>query len=140
NAAAADCPPPSTDQRGAPRPQGGGCDIGAFEVQPAAVITALKMTPRKLRAKKSGPTISSKRKKKPPRGAVVSYRDSRAALTTFTVLKGLPGVRSGKLCVAPKKPAPKHPKRCTRYRAVGKFTHQDVVGANHFKFSGRLKG
>jgi CSLREA domain-containing protein len=25
------CPPPSTDQRGVPRPQGAGCDIGAFE-------------------------------------------------------------------------------------------------------------
>jgi CSLREA domain-containing protein len=27
------CPPPATDQRGVPRPQHGGCDIGAFEAQ-----------------------------------------------------------------------------------------------------------
>jgi hypothetical protein len=26
-----DCPPPDTDQRGFPRPEGGACDIGAFE-------------------------------------------------------------------------------------------------------------
>jgi hypothetical protein len=30
---------PATDQRDLPRPQFGGCDIGAFEVQPAAVVT-----------------------------------------------------------------------------------------------------
>ena len=29
----ADCPPPTTDQRGVTRPQGPACDIGAFEVQ-----------------------------------------------------------------------------------------------------------
>jgi hypothetical protein len=34
--AAVDCPPPATDQRGQPRPQGAGCDSGAFEVQPVA--------------------------------------------------------------------------------------------------------
>jgi hypothetical protein len=27
-----DCPPPATDQRGTARPQGAGCDIGAFEL------------------------------------------------------------------------------------------------------------
>ena len=31
DAAGPDCPPPDTDQRGFPRPQGGACDIGAFE-------------------------------------------------------------------------------------------------------------
>jgi hypothetical protein len=30
-ATALNCPPPATDQRGVIRPQGGGCDIGAFE-------------------------------------------------------------------------------------------------------------
>jgi len=31
------CPPPSTDQRGLPRPSGPACDAGAFEVQPLTV-------------------------------------------------------------------------------------------------------
>jgi predicted outer membrane repeat protein len=30
------CPPPATDQRGVPRPQGAACDSGAFEVEPPA--------------------------------------------------------------------------------------------------------
>ena len=30
----ANCPPPSTDQRGVARPQGAACEIGAFECQP----------------------------------------------------------------------------------------------------------
>ena len=29
------CPPPGTDQRGVARPQGGACDLGAFEARPA---------------------------------------------------------------------------------------------------------
>ena len=49
-------------------------------------------------------------------------------------------MKKGKLCVRPPKKLPKHPKRCTRYVRVGTFTHQDVVGANHFHFSGRIKG
>jgi hypothetical protein len=32
--AAVGCPPPATDQRGIARPQGGGCDSGAFELAP----------------------------------------------------------------------------------------------------------
>ena len=36
--AAAGCPPPATDQRGVARPQGAGCDSGAFELQPVAVV------------------------------------------------------------------------------------------------------
>jgi len=32
----ADGKPPITDQRGAPRPVGDGCDVGAFERQPEA--------------------------------------------------------------------------------------------------------
>jgi hypothetical protein len=37
------CPPGATDQRGVGRPQGGGCDVGAFEVN--ASQTIVKATP-----------------------------------------------------------------------------------------------
>jgi hypothetical protein len=39
--AAVTCPPPAADQRGVSRPQGGGCDIGAFELvqQPGPVFS-----------------------------------------------------------------------------------------------------
>lgn len=38
------CPPPTTDQRGFPRPFGSGCDSGAFEDQPTASIKIIKET------------------------------------------------------------------------------------------------
>jgi hypothetical protein len=34
DAGSVDCPPPATDQRGAARPQGAACDIGAVEYVP----------------------------------------------------------------------------------------------------------
>src|SRR4051794_23794530 len=37
--AAVGCPPPATDQRGIARPQGPGCDSGAFELAPVAAPT-----------------------------------------------------------------------------------------------------
>ena len=33
SAGGTDCPPPTTDQRGVPRPQGAACDIGAYEAE-----------------------------------------------------------------------------------------------------------
>ena len=44
DAGSPDCPPPATDQRGVPRPQGAACDIGAFELE--AVAMAVKWTTR----------------------------------------------------------------------------------------------
>ena len=131
---------PSTDARGAPRPAFGICDIGAFEVQPAPVITGLKIKPKRFEAQRKGPTTSAKHKHK-PRGTTVSYSDSRAALTTFAVLKPRPGVFKGTVCVpAPKKKKRhKHVKRCVLFARVGRFLHQDLAGANNFHFSGRIK-
>ena len=121
---------PSADARGGPRPAFGICDIGAFEAQPAPVISGLLVKPKRFRP----PILKHKR------GTTVSYSDSRAALTTFTVLRQAPGVLKGGLCVRPPKKHTGHPKRCTRYVRVGSFVHQDVIGANHFHFSGRIKG
>ena len=129
---------PSTDARGAPRPAFGICDIGAFEVQPAPVISGLLINPKRFQAQNKGPTTSAKHKK--PRGTTVSYSDSRAALTTFTVTRVLPGIRKGGKCVKPPKKRKKHQKRCSRLARVGSFLHQDVAGPNHFHFSGRLGG
>jgi uncharacterized protein DUF11/polymorphic membrane protein len=36
------CPPPGTDQRGVARPQGSGCDIGAYEFRPSADVSLTK--------------------------------------------------------------------------------------------------
>ena len=36
---------PAEDQRGIPRPQGGGCDVGAYEVDPATTVTVSSAQP-----------------------------------------------------------------------------------------------
>ncbi len=83
----------------------------------------------------SGPSIVSKGKG----GAVISYTDSLAATTTFTVLKPATGYRKGGRCVAHAPKHSKHLKRCTRWVAVGSFTHLDKPGTNRFRFSGRIR-
>src|SRR2546422_4943999 len=44
-AAAAGCPPPSTDERGVTRPQGAECDIGPVEVSPVTSTTTTTLAP-----------------------------------------------------------------------------------------------
>jgi hypothetical protein len=73
-------------------------------------------------------------------GATITYSDSQAGTTTFTITERVSGIRRGKRCV----PAPRHPrrhaKRCTLTITLGSFTHLDTVGANTVLFSGRLGG
>ena len=73
-------------------------------------------------------------------GAVISYRDTLAATTTFTVARALPGRKSGRRCLKPTTHN-RHGKRCTRFARVrGSLTHRDSVGANRVGFTGRLRG
>jgi hypothetical protein len=135
----------AADQRGISRPQGARCDIGAFElqqtpppIQPA--ISGLKVSPTSFAPDKHGATIS----KATPHGTTVSYTDSEAAKTTFTIVGKFKGYRAhgkGACKALPKSgKAPKHSKKCTRTVNTGSFSHTDVAGANTFHFSGRLKG
>jgi alpha-tubulin suppressor-like RCC1 family protein len=77
-------------------------------------------------------------------GTILSYTDSEAATTTFTVQRVLAGVTKGsgkhKSCVARPKHAKKGAKRCTLYKRIGSFTHADAAGANKFRFIGRIGG
>jgi len=131
----------TTDQRGALRPFGLACDIGSFENQSPPQDSELKVKPRKFRAATKGPTIREAKKKKKRVGTTVSYRDSRAAVTSFTVFRRKRGVKKGHLCVKPpKKKHGKKRKRCARFVRVGGFTDQDVAGPNRFRFRGRLNG
>jgi hypothetical protein len=68
----------------------------------------------------------------------VSYADSQAATTTFTVYARLPGVRKGKKCVAPPRKKKKGTRRCTRLVRRGSFTRQDLGGPVSFRFNGKL--
>ena len=72
-------------------------------------------------------------------GTTVAYTDTEAATTTFVVLRPRPGARIGKKCVKPsKRTRRRHARHCTRYVAVGSFSHVDNMGANSFHFTGRV--
>jgi hypothetical protein len=155
------------DLAGLSRVSGAATDIGAYEfhgttpIVPPVILkkqlpplplspvdAGLRLIPSRFRAASGGATISAaaarahRHKARPPVGTTVSYTDSQAATTTFTVLQPARGVRSGKACVAP----PRHRRRhhhyptCTRYLPVRgfTFTHTDTAGADSFKFSARI--
>ncbi|MEA2429336.1 MAG: hypothetical protein QOF37_2964, partial [Thermoleophilaceae bacterium] len=153
----ADCP--QTDQRGIARPQGAGCDIGAFERVPPAQnpgstttpggantpggppadttapgLAGLVLAPPTFRAASSGPSAAA------ASGTTVRYSLTEPATVTFRVTTKKAGRKVGKRCVAPtRKNAGK--RRCTRTVTLpGSFTLAGKAGANSFRFTGRLNG
>ena len=115
--------------------QGLEAQFGGPTLQPPRThtISNLHATPRTFRAAKRGGSIGST-------GMKISYTSSVAGKTTFTVLKSLPGVKSGKRCVAPPKKRRRGQKSCTRTLTLGSFTHNDTTGSNAFRFTGRVRG
>lgn len=109
-------------------------------VSAAPVLSGLVVRPSSV-LPESGRGASIARKTSRPRGAKINYSDSAQATTTFTVLRARPGFRIGKRCLGhrSRRHAGKQ-RRCTRYVNVGGFTHADVLGANSFHFTGRVKG
>lgn len=150
----------TTDQRGVVRPQNGRCDVGAFEyVLPVPVPppapkpvaprdSALTVNPMSFAATSGGAAIARANHKrhgrKAPKGAEVSYVDSEAATTTFTIVRLQHGYRVGKgSCKAIKhhRKKPRHASACTREVTLNdSFSHQDAAGRNRFEFTGRLGG
>jgi hypothetical protein len=133
---------------------GGGTSSGAdatFTTTAAPVSTPvlshLKLSPSRFLAAGRGARIATPpgraaRHHKPKPGTTISYTDTLAALTTFTVLAPEPGILRGHGCL---KPPRRHKgrlkgRRCTRYVAVGSFSHRDKAGANSLPFDGRLHG
>jgi hypothetical protein len=76
-------------------------------------ITNLQVKPSRFRPASSGASIAV------AAGALVSYSDSAAATTTFTVQR-----KSGR----------------HTFKTVGRFEHTDAAGSNHFRFTGRVSG
>ena len=99
---------------------------------PAPVIAALKLSPASFPAAAAGASVAKRKT-----GTTVSYRDSLAGRTRFTVLRPAPGRKVGGRCVKPTKHN-NHAKRCKRLVALGGFSHTDVLGKNRFHFSGRV--
>jgi uncharacterized repeat protein (TIGR01451 family) len=110
----------------------------------APVLSRLLLSPETFRAAPSGPSAlaAATKKRKPKPGTLISYNDSQAAVTTFTVLQSRNGIRKGKRCViSTRKPKATHnrPKRCKLLVSVGSFTHTDRAGRNRLRFTGRLR-
>jgi hypothetical protein len=115
---------------------GGGAGAGGAPAAKPPVLTHLTIHPGALRAASRGASIA----RAVITGATVSYTDSEAATTTFTVSRAVRGVRSGRRCLVPsRKPTGRRRRICTRYVVVGPFTHRDVPGRNRFHFTGRIK-
>jgi len=96
-----------------------------------AAVSKLRLSPVVFAAANRGGSVSRRT------GTTVSYVDSVAAVTTFTVLRPARGVRSGGRCLMPR-----HGRRgraCTRWVAIGGFRHQDQAGTNRFHFTGRIR-
>jgi hypothetical protein len=142
-------PPPGRGPR-VPIPRG-------HEKPGGPVLSGLTLNPSRFRAASRGPTTlaakasAAKKRKQAKTGTTISYRDSQAARTTFTVYALQKGVRRGKRCVrAPASHSKrtgraavatrKRTKGCTRAIAVGSFSHDDRAGRNRLRFTGRLRG
>jgi hypothetical protein len=121
-----------------PRPQTGG-GVGAAGPTPppaggaargssanAPRITGLRVTTITLKRRHHGGRSSRLR---------ISYHDTTAATTTFTIERAMPGVRQGSRCVAPTPHGSPQARHCTRYvRMRGSFRHRDVAGTNGLAF------
>jgi hypothetical protein len=96
-------------------------------------ITHLKLSPARVR-------VRQPKNKHFKLGTTITYTDTVAGRATFTVMRPAPGARHGKTCGPVPRHSGKHVKRCTRSVVVGTFGHLDVAGANHLRFSGKLRG
>jgi hypothetical protein len=145
---------PGIDQRGATRPAGAHCDIGAVEfgasvpgvatAAPGATaqLADLRLTPRAFRPAARGASILTG-----PHaggaaapGALVGFSVSQAGSITFTVLRAEAGVRSGGACRAAPKPQAAGLRPCVRQVVVGAFRHGAGAGAGRLRFSGWIGG
>ena len=71
------------------------------------------------------------------RTATVSYTDTQAARTTFTLQRAMPGRLDGRSCATPTKRNHSH-RHCTRWVNAGAtLTHNDTPGSDHFLLTAR---
>jgi putative CocE/NonD family hydrolase len=108
----------------------------------AAAISRLRVRPSAFRAARADASVAAGRGRRGT-GTTISYIDSQAVTTSFTVRKPQAGVKDKRRgCVASSRRTArvKRSRRCTRNVLVGSFTHADRAGTNRFHFTGRVRG
>jgi hypothetical protein len=142
----------ATDQRGVARPQGQGCDTGAFEAevaatppgsQPqgqdpgidtvAAVLTDVDMTNDVFAVGPGATAVSAGT----PRGTTFRFTLSEPATVRINIRRAAKGRRRAGRCVKPR-PSLRRARRCTRFVSVGTLTRSGTQGANSVRFTGRI--
>jgi putative Ig domain-containing protein len=118
----------------AARTSGGSPSPGGSPPPQSPSISSAHLSTSVFRAANRGASLAQVRRARV--GTTISYRDSTAATTTFTVLKLVSGHKRGSQCVAG--PAGKHQGRCTRRVRIGSFRHADPAGNVRVRFSGRV--
>ncbi len=111
----------------------------ATTAAPPRALTAprtsgLTLSPSVFVAASHGAAITSVRT-----GSTVTYSDTVAATTVFTVERPTTGRLNGSSCVRTTKRNRSH-KHCTRLVKIGHFNHADRAGSNRFHFTGRVGG
>ena len=113
----------------------------------AAELTGLKLVPARFRVAAfrtpvaaRGEAAARKRGKRRARaGSSIRFRIGRAATVRLKIERRIVGRRSGRRCVAAKRPPRRAAKRCRRWAARGTLVRRDLAaGAHRFRFSGRI--
>jgi hypothetical protein len=110
-----------------------------FPTVARSVLSKLALKPERFRAAtraKSKPVG----RKQPSIGTTISYRDTTAAKTTFTIELKVIGTRSGKRCVELRSHITEGAHRCSLTIKRGSFSHIDRAGLNTMRFTGQIGG
>jgi len=121
--------PPATPEQLFPVPKPPPAPVKPAPVQQQ--ITALRISPQRFRAARKGATVA--RHRRAAVGATVTYTDTRAGSTTFTIAKYV-RARCGR------RRRGHHARSCLRRVVLGHFARQDSAGVNSFRLTGRLHG
>jgi Concanavalin A-like lectin/glucanases superfamily len=114
-----------------PSPTGTGTGNGTNHGSPPA-LSHLRVLPATLAITAKGQHGKGKASRK----MTISYTDTKAAVSSFSVLQPQSGVvRRGRCVAPPKGKLGKQTQRCTRYRVLGKFARADRAGTNQFAFT-----
>jgi Divergent InlB B-repeat domain len=110
-----------------------------FRTVAKPVLSKLALKPKRFRAATRTKRRSARRRQ-PSIGTTITYRDTTAATTTFTIELTVVGTRSGKRCIERRGQITKRARRCSLTIKRGSFSHVDRAGLNKARFTGQISG